>query len=163
MSLIKVKNAKIYLGGNDLVGLAKEITLPEIKQKFSDSSGLGMIGVVELPDGQIEKLEAKIVWNTIYKSLFNHTGDPNKTLNLQIRATMAEYSSGQCVTSDVVYSLATRAKNLNLGGVKTGESLEGVETELAVDAAKVYIDNKPYLEVDIFSNTYKIEGKDVAL
>lgn len=163
MSIIKVKNAKVYIDGNSLVGIAQEVELPNVKVKTSEHSGLGMIGTIEASDGQIEKMESKIVWSSIFKELAKYAANPNKTLSLQIRAKQVEYKTGECASVDAVYNLTCRSKGVALGSLKTGESLEGVESELSVDGAKVNIDGKDYLEVDVLSGTYKIEGKDVEI
>ena len=60
----RVSNANIYLDGASFFGKAEEIDLGSVKAVMSDFQGLGMIGLIELPDG-FDKIEGKINWNSI--------------------------------------------------------------------------------------------------
>ena len=62
MSKIKINrltNANIYMDGNNLLGRAEEIQLPQIKHKMAEHKALGMVGSAEFFAG-IDKLECKI-------------------------------------------------------------------------------------------------------
>ncbi|MFP3678423.1 phage major tail tube protein [Pseudomonas sp. SIMBA_041] len=54
----RIINANLYLDGSSFFGKCEVIDLGTIKTVMSDFQGLGMVGVIELPDG-IDKLEGK--------------------------------------------------------------------------------------------------------
>lgn len=58
----RLTNANIYVDGNNLLGRAAEINLPQLKAKMSSHPALGMQFEFELPSG-FEKMEAKVKWN----------------------------------------------------------------------------------------------------
>ncbi|HCF6145233.1 TPA: phage major tail tube protein, partial [Pseudomonas aeruginosa] len=62
----RITNGSVYLDGNSFFGKVEEIELGTVKAVMSDFQGLGMIGLIELPDG-LDKLEGKITWNSLYK------------------------------------------------------------------------------------------------
>ncbi|WP_283180279.1 phage major tail tube protein [Pseudomonas svalbardensis] len=51
----RISNANVYLDGTSFFGKCEEIDLGTIKTVMSDFQGLGMAGLIELPDG-IDKL-----------------------------------------------------------------------------------------------------------
>lgn len=45
----RITNANIYLDGNNLLGRASEIKLPDISMIMQEHKALGMVGKIELP------------------------------------------------------------------------------------------------------------------
>ena len=64
----KLTNANIYMNGNNLLGRAEEVDLPQIKHKMAEHKALGMVGSAEFFAG-IDKLECKIKWNALYPNV----------------------------------------------------------------------------------------------
>lgn len=55
----RITNANIYLDGNNLLGRATEIKLPDVSLIMQEHKALGMVGKIELPAG-FDKLEGKL-------------------------------------------------------------------------------------------------------
>ena len=47
----RITNANIYLDGNNLLGRATEIKLPDVSLIMQEHKALGMVGKIELPAG----------------------------------------------------------------------------------------------------------------
>ena len=77
LEINRLTNANIYVDGNSWLGRAEEVTLPVITSKMSEHKALGMVGMVELFSG-IDKLEARIKWNSVYKDVFKKAANPTK-------------------------------------------------------------------------------------
>ncbi|KKP40309.1 MAG: prophage MuMc02, major tail tube protein [Candidatus Peregrinibacteria bacterium GW2011_GWC2_33_13] len=95
MSKIKINrltNANIYMDGNNLLGRAEEIQLPQIKHKMADHKALGMVGSAEFFAG-IDKLESKIKWNALYTEVLKKAANPFKAVQIQARASLETYNS----------------------------------------------------------------------
>ena len=67
------------MNGNNLLGRAEEIQLPQIKHKMAEHKALGMVGSAEFFAG-IDKLECKIKWNALYPDVLRteHNGMKRK-------------------------------------------------------------------------------------
>src|SRR5690349_20040934 len=66
MQISKITNANVYIDGSlNLLGKAKQVTLPEIVGTIETHKGLGMIGSIEYVTG-IEALLTKISWHGFY-------------------------------------------------------------------------------------------------
>lgn len=69
----RITNANIYLDGNNLLGRASEIKLPDISMIMQEHKALGMVGKIELPAG-FDKLEGEIKWNSFYHDVMRNLG-----------------------------------------------------------------------------------------
>ncbi len=156
----RVTNANIYMNGNSLLGRAEEVMAPTIKHKMAEHKALGMIGAVEFFSG-IEKMEAKIKWNSFYKDVLDKVGNPILPLNLQVRSSLETYSSGgrSAEVPVVIYMTAT-AKDFPTGNFKQNDNVE-LETNLSVTYCKMEIDGVETLEIDLLANIYKVKGVDI--
>src|SRR6056297_2605159 len=83
----RLTNANVYMDGNNLLGRAEEINLPQIKHKMSEHKALGMVGSAEFFSG-IDKLECKIKWNSLYPEVLKKAANPFRTIQLQARASL---------------------------------------------------------------------------
>jgi len=156
----RVTNANVYIDGNSLLGRAEEIDLPEIKYKMQEHKGLGLLGSAEFFAG-VDKMEARIKWNSFYPEMLLKAGDPRKVVQLQARASLETYT-GQGVASEVplVVHFAGTFKNFPTGKFKQHENVE-LETNMSVFYVKQVISGEEILEVDVLANIYKVAGKDV--
>jgi hypothetical protein len=156
----RLTNANIYVNGNSLLGKAEEITLPVIKQKMSEHKALGMVGSVEFPSG-IDKLEAKIKWNSFYADIMKQVANPFASLQIQVRANLENYTaSGRTGEVPVVCIMTSSAKDFPMGNFKQHDNVEA-ETNLNVTYCKLEIDGEVIMEIDVLANIYKVDGTDL--
>lgn len=160
LTVNRLTNANIYVNGNNLLGQAAEITLPDVKHKMSDHQALGMVGVVELFAG-IEKMEAKIKWNSFYRDTLVAFANPTQALNLQCRSSVEEYGpAGRASQTPAVCYVTGYAKNIPGGNFKQHDNVE-VESMMTVTYIKLEIGGVPVYEIDVMANVYKVNGVDI--
>ena len=153
-------NANIYIAGDSLLGRAKEIELPEIKQMTADHEALGMVGKVAFSSG-VEKMEGKISWNAIYGDVIKTVGDPTAAIDVQVRGNLESHNSGG-LASEVpfVAYLKVRFRSLPAGTFKQHENVE-LESEFDCYYMKLAIDGEDHIEFDPMSNIYIVGGVDI--
>jgi len=155
----RVTNANVYVDGTSRLGLAEEITLPEIKSIMSEHKAVGMKGQIELPAG-IEKMEAKIKWNSYDTSVMAKAATPTTLVQLQCRSSMERYEAGgKTGEVPVVVHFSGYFKNLQLGSFKANEQVD-LTTDLTVQYVKLVIDGDTVVEVDVLANIHNVNGVD---
>lgn len=159
-SVNRLTNANVYIDGVSLLGKAEEVSLPDIKHKMAEHKALGMVGTVELFAG-IDKMEAKIKWNAIYKDVVAKAGNPFQSVNLQVRGSLESYASaGRTSQVPYVVYLTCTFKNAPTGNFKQHDNVE-LESQLNVTYCKQEIDGEVMMELDVLANIYKVDGADL--
>jgi P2 family phage contractile tail tube protein len=155
----RLTNANVYVDGVNFLGRAEEVNLPDMKFKMSEHKALGMFGTFELPSG-VEKLEAKIKWNSAYPDALRKSSDPFTAVQLQIRGSLETYVGG-ARTSQVPYVvyLTGTFKNAPTGNFKQHDNVE-LESMFNVTYMKQEIDGADIVEFDVMANIYKVDGVD---
>ena len=163
MSKIKINrltNANIYMDGNNLLGRAEEIQLPQIKHKMADHKALGMVASAEFFAG-IDKLESKIKWNSLYTEVLKKAANPFVAVQIQARASLETYNNmGKLAEVPAVAYLSGTFKEFPLGNLKPQENAE-YETTISVNYAKLIVGGEEIFEIDVLENIYKVDGIDV--
>lgn len=156
----KLVNANIYMNGNNLLGRAEEIQLPQIKIKTAEHKALGMIGSAEFFSG-IDKLECKIKWNALYPDVLKTCSNPFTAAMLQVRASLETYNAtGRISEVPATAFLIGTFKEFPLGNIKPHENAE-YETTMAVTYAKLIVDKEEIFEIDVLQNIYKVGMLDM--
>lgn len=159
ISVNRVTNANIYLNGQNHLGKAEEVELPMIKQIMVQHKALGMIGSVEFFAG-LDKMEAKIKWNSFYADTMKVAADPTKTVQLQVRASLETYDSGgRSAQKPLVAFLTAQYKDFPIGNFKQHDNVE-LTSMLSVTAIRLEIDGEEIISVDVLANVYKVAGTD---
>jgi P2 family phage contractile tail tube protein len=157
----RVTNANVYLNGANLLGRAKKVDLPVIKQMMADHKGLGMVGQIELPARGVEKMEATFEWESFYAEVMRLAGNPNQAVQLQVRCSIDTYTgAGLTEEKALVVSLSGVFKEMPLGSLAQHEGVS-YATKLAVYYVKVVADGDTLLEVDVMNNIYNVAGNDI--
>jgi P2 family phage contractile tail tube protein len=163
MSKIKINrltNANIYMDGNNLLGRAEEIQLPQIKHKMADHKALGMVGSAEFFAG-IDKLECKIKWNSLYTEVLKKAANPFVAVQIQARASLETYNGmGRLAEVPAIAYISGTFKEFPLGTLKPQENAE-YETTMSVNYAKLIVAGEEIFEIDVLENIYKVDGVDV--
>lgn len=156
----KVTNGNVYLDGVSFMGMAEEVTLPEVAAKMIDHKALGMVGETEFPSG-LMKMSAKIKWNAIYPEVMIKTHNVYQSIRLMIRSSVESYE-GNSRTAEVpcvVYLTATPKKT---GGLvfKHQDNIE-TEDEFNVSAYKLEIDGEEIVDIDVMATIWRVNGVDM--
>lgn len=156
----KLTNCNIYVDGGQTLGMAEEISLPEIKFKMAEHKALGMFGSTEFISG-IDKMEAKIKWNSFNYDIFVKFANPFTNIKLMIRANHQLFESEGLVDEvPFVTYLSVASKGFPLGNYKQHDNVE-FESNLTVYKAKQEFDGQKVMEYDVLSNIYTVNGEDV--
>lgn len=156
----RLTNANVYLNGGSILGTAEEVMLPSIVHKMVEHKALGMIGTAEFFSG-IEKMEAKIKWNSMYQKTMLASSNPVKSVSLQVRSSLETYDSGGRIAEvPVVCFMTAQFKSVPMGNFKQHDNVE-LESSLTVYAVKLEIDGQGIIEVDVLANIYKVNGEDI--
>ena len=160
ISVNRLTNANIYVDGGSLLGKAEEINLPDVKHMMTEHKALGMIGKVELWSG-IDKLEAKIKWNSFYQDVMRKFANPFAAMNLQVRSSLENYTSaGRTSQTPVVVYITGMSKNFPTGNYKQHDNVES-ESNLTVTYVKMVIGGEAVMEIDVLANIFKVDGVDI--
>lgn len=156
----RATNANVYVDGRSYLGRAEEVNLPTVKSIMTEHKALGMNGKFDLPAG-IDKLEATIKWNSFYPDAMVKFGDPNRTINLQIRSSLANWTSnGKASEVPVVIHLGAQVKDFPLGNFKQHDNVELTST-LNCTYCKLVINGQEVMEIDVLANVHKVNGADI--
>jgi len=158
----RLTNANIYLNGQNLIGRASSVDLPEIEQKFEEHEGLGMVGTAEFFSG-IDVMECTISWTAYYPDVWRQIANPVRSNQLQIRSSLETWnSSGRLIEVPAVAFLTGTFKKLPMGSFTKNESAE-FETDISCTYARLNIAGQNIFEIDVMANIYKVAGNDILL
>lgn len=156
----RVVNANIYINGNNLMGRAEEIKLPDVEAMMSEHKGLGMIGEIELPTG-FSKLEGEIKWNSFYKEAAITASNPFATAQLMCRSSLERYNSqGRVEELPLVTVLTVMFKKNPAGTFKPRENAE-FQSAFSATYIKQTLGGEEILELDYMSNIFRVGGQDM--
>lgn len=155
----RITNANVYLDGQDFFAKAEEVDLGSVKAVMSDFQGLGMVGLIELPDG-IDKLEGKIVWNSLYQEAGRKLASPFKAVQLQVRSNVQVFNNGGLVDEVPLVTLLTiTPKEYQLGSFKPREATK-FETPFAATYVRQLLNGEEVLMLDYMANIFRVGGVD---
>lgn len=155
----RITNANIYLDGNNLLGRASEIKLPDISMIMQEHKALGMVGKIELPAG-FDKLEGEIKWNSFYHDVMRKTANPWQAVALQCRSSIDCYNSqGKADQLALVTHMTVMFKKNPLGTFKHNENPE-FSSAFGCTYIKQVVDGETLLELDYLANIFRVNGAD---
>ncbi len=156
----KVFNARVYIDGTDFIAKAEEVDLPKVRFKFTDTKALGIYAEGELPTG-LDKLEARIKFNSVYPEFIALAADPFTVRTIIIRAPKQNWQqTGVVKTESIKAEIRGFFKEWDSGKYK---GREGAEAEATISCIyyKLEVDGQDYIEIDTINNIYKVAGKDI--
>lgn len=155
----RITNASLYLDGNSFFGKVEEVDLGSVKTVMSDFQGLGMVGLIELPDG-LDKLEGKIVWNSLYREAVNRLATPFKSVQLQLRSNVQVFNSAGLVDEIPLVSLLTVTfKEYQLGTYKPRDPTK-FETPFSATYVRQLLNGEEVVQLDYLANIFRVNGED---
>lgn len=156
----RLTNANVYVDGANMIGRAEEVTLPSITHKMADHKALGMIALTEFFAG-IDKMEAKIKWNSFYPDAMKKAANPVTSVKLQVRSSLEVYTAeGRIEQQPVVCFLTCQYKGFPMGNFKQHDNVE-LESSLSVYYCRLEINGEEITEIDVLANIYKVAGEDI--
>lgn len=156
----KITNLNVFMNGANQCGKAEEVKLPDVSQIKTEHKGLGMIGRAELPGG-LDKMTCTIKWSSMYPDVMKAEYNPFQATSLQFRGSLETWGAGGRSKEVAVVAFVKGTFNKAPGGTfKQGDPAER-ESEMSVSYYKLTIDGQDVVEVDVFANIYKVDGKDV--
>ncbi|HFC8543195.1 TPA: phage major tail tube protein [Neisseria weaveri] len=155
-----IYNANVYIDGNNHLGKAAEVKLPDFEITQDEFKGLGLWGTVKLPSGA-EALEGEITWNSLYPEVAEKLYNPFRGAQLMVRANQQLHdAAGLFKEVPVVTFLTVLPSKNGLGTFKPKEKSEHNTTYQATEIRQV-IDGREVLYFNAFKNIYRVGGKDV--
>lgn len=156
----QIINSNVYIDGNNHLGKASEIDMPDVMAKMTEFKALGLIGSFELPSG-FDKMELRIKWNAFYPEIAAQFVNPFKKISIMVRGNMEIWEGGDRVGEKAVVIYATcQSKGFPTGKFKAQDNVE-VESKLSCTHVKMEIDGEEVLELDIMNNIFKAAGVDM--
>jgi len=155
----RISNANVYLDGTSFFGKCEEIDLGTIKTVASDFQGLGMVGLIELPDG-IDKLEGKITWNSLYFEAAKKLVTPFKSVQLQCRSNVQVFNNGGLINEiPLVTTMTITGKEYQLGAHKPRDPTK-YETPFSATYVRQMINGDEVVLLDYLANIFRVGGED---
>ena len=152
-------NFKVYLNGEDLLGVA-EGTIPPLESMTSEVKGAGVAGVVESPViGHFNSTNFSLTWRTTtsdFMKLFNHS-----TNDLELFAALQQYDAGlgEYKVAQLHVYIKAITKTRTSGNLTVGELMD-TQMEFEVPYMKIELDGKERIELDKYNYIYRVDGVD---
>ena len=155
----RITNSNVYLDGRDFFAKAEEVELGSVKAVMSDFQGLGMVGLIELPDG-IDKLEGKIIWNSLYYDAAKKLVTPFKSVQLQCRSNVQVFNNGGLVDEIALVTLMTiTGQEYQLGSHKPRDPTK-YETPFSATYVRQVLNGDEVVLLDYLANIFRVGGED---
>lgn len=157
----KINNYNVYNEGERLLGVGEELPLPDFEMLSDTVSGAGILGEVDDPTvGQFKNQEMEIPFRVMDQEAVDLL-DPTKATQLTIRgATQVTTRSGDIEFRQIRVVVKGRGGSLSVGKLKRGGTMD-TSVKLTVIYVLIEVDGKSLLELGKFTDTYKVNGKDV--
>lgn len=160
MQISKITNANVYIDGSlNLLGKAKQITLPELTTTVETHKALGMIGNIEYPVG-LDAMVTKISWHGFYPEALS-SANPFASHKLQVKAPVQRFGAGGLEETVALTVFLTVAWKKSPIGVFGPSASSDTEDELMTTYCRVKLGSDVLVEVDAHENIWKIKGVDV--
>lgn len=161
INIAKISNARIFLNGGSLVGMAESVTgLGCPKPKFDEFKALGLLSTIQL-FSSFEQPEVTIKWTSLYREMAQYLYDPLHAQRFQVRASQEIYKSSGLVTSLPLVANFTGFITENSDpSVEQGTAVTS-ETKIRVISADMTIDGQNIYTYDVMSNQYTVGGVSI--
>lgn len=152
-------NVNVYLNGQDLLGRAAEVKIPQPKRMRTDYKGLGMAARIKIPTGW-EELESTIKWSSFDPTTIAQVSLSSQLCMISCLGDLQTLSaSGEIFEAPVIYNFSGMPYDTGEIDFKAQELVEFTSAfdvyhcELYVAGAQIYL-------FDAFSNQYIVGGVD---
>lgn len=152
----------VYKNGRQLIGIAGEVTLPEVTNLTDSMEGAGTGGNMDIPViGLIEDMEMEIGFLSLCEDIFS-VMDPSEAANLTLNGALqgSDAGTGAIGYQSVSVSVRGLMKKFTPGVAKAGAKMNSSVT-LGLSYYKLVLNGKTMLEIDRLNGVYIVNGKDV--
>ena len=164
MALRKVLHGfTVYVDGIDYVGVAESFTPPDIVLEVEESDMPGHGGVIDIPTGRLEKLEAVFAMGDSYPALESLVGRPSAT---ETQVLFLKVSTDGATQRSVEYQLTGLWMRQTIGEVTGGGGGGGgaggrCEYTVSIRTLTHRIDGREQRHIDLEQNIHRVGGQDV--
>lgn len=156
----KVTNYNVYDEGQKIVGIASELTLPNLEAMSESISGAGILGEIESAIvGHFGSITCELTFRTLNQKSFTLNEPEGRTLTLRASQQINDQGNGGIKHQPVKIVLKTVPKGIDLGKLGVGVMTETKNT-FEITYIKVDIDNKEVLLLDKLNFEFRLNGKD---
>lgn len=155
-------NWNMYTGGNKLMGIGAELTLPNFEAITETISGAGILGEFESAvPGAFKSLALEIPYRTIDREMFA-LASSGGSVPLTFRGSQQVYdpASGANVAQGVRIETRGPCKGIDPGKAAQGKPTEGKFTQEILFIA-IYLDDAEVLCLDKLNFVYRVNGVDM--
>lgn len=157
----RLQNFRVYDSTNNaLMGIAS-VELPEIEAMSETVSGAGISGEIETPIvGHYGSMTCTLSWTSITKAAMKLASPDTHEIDLRGSQQVRDTTTGKVKVSAVRVTLQVVPKTVTLGTFEVNATTE-TEHEFEVLYIKLYVDDKPQLEIDKFNFVARFGGEDL--
>lgn len=155
-----VNRFNVYRDGTRMVGVAGELTLPEVTYLTDSLEGAGTGGNMDVPViGLIEDIELEISFDSLCEDIFSLIGG---TVDISIHGGLQGTDTGTGAAGFTEISIIARGivKKFTPGTMKAGGKM-GSSVALGLSYYKYAMGGKTELEIDRFNGVFVVSGKDL--
>jgi len=152
-------NANVYLNGNDLLGRAAEVEIPQPKQLMQEYRGMGMIGRMEIPVG-MDKLDATIKWSSFDLQILINTTASLANATISVMGDVQVLSSaGVSADLPAIMNMTGIIHDPGPLIIKAQANTE-FSTKMTVWHVETYLEGLQVYLYDVMSNQFIVNGVD---
>ncbi len=157
-----IHSFNVYKGGNRLIGLTGEVTLPDFEAMTETVSGAGILGEYEeVIIGMFGSMEQEIPFRVLDDDIFTLM-NPMEVLDLTLRASEQFTDTSTAAIGFKGMRIVIRGKQK---GFKPGKVQTATQMDASVTVEVVYImieiDGVQKVELDKLNYVYKVNGVDL--
>lgn len=155
-----INRYNVYKGGKKLIGVAGELTLPEVTNLTDSTEGAGTGGTMDIPVvGLIEELELEVGFDSLCDDIFSIIGG---SVDIMIAGALQGADAGTGATKFANLNIAVRGvvKKFAPGTVKAGGKMDSKVT-IGLNYYKIMMDGKTKMEIDRFNGVFSVNGVDL--
>jgi P2 family phage contractile tail tube protein len=157
----KVVNFNVYNEGEKLVGVAGEITLPNLESMSDTISGAGILGEFESPTpGHFGSTQIEIPFRILLDESFNMFIPERQTITLRASQQSYDIAAGQIEHRGLKITLRVFPKGMELGKLSQGKPTESKNT-FEVLYMKIEENGAVLLELDKLNFIFNVGDVDV--
>ena len=163
MALRKVLHGfSVYVDGIDYVGVAESFTPPDILLQVEESDTPGHGGVIDIPTGRLQKLEASFAMGDSFPALETLVGRPSAG---DTQVLFLKVATDGATPRTVEYQLAGIWTSQSMGEVSGGGGAGGggggrCEYGISCRILTHTIDSREQRHIDLEQNIHRIAGTD---
>lgn len=160
-----ITQADCYINEVDVCGRVTELDPGEVAHREVSHGALGMVGVLDLPARPLQALKGRINFEWLDEEISRVIMNPTKVQNLQLHHKV-DIHGPEGLDWEASHTVVTHIGFLVLrtggGNTKLGEPVRRWHSiTIPKFIQKVYGEETPLVEIDIWNNIYRINGDDV--